>query len=408
VEVSNIVKKGQDDMWITLEQAKHGMVHLRLTWLVLSDDYSDLKAALEETQLLRVTSMSTALLTVFIDSAKNLPQARSSTKPDPYAVLKVGNTIHETKEIPRNIHPVWEQGFTFLVANPESDTLYLTIIDKKTSSELGRITYNISKLSKKTKMGVYKEPFSLLRSGPESKVVWSMQLKILKRAEDVDDGPTSRLERTDSQKSTGSAVQDVVSTPKELEVEIKNELTDNPVSDQPPPEYEETVKATTSPVLASTPTSEIGDLIHRSPSITSSAGVHDLGRIQLTMKYSVQRQRLIVVIHKIANIPLKDPSSIPDPYVKLYLLPERAKDSKRKTQVVKDNCNAVFDETFEYILSQGELNTKQLEVTVASQKQLFYSGSNILGMVVIDFEKLNISQPYTAWFDLNPESTYER
>jgi Ca2+-dependent lipid-binding protein len=139
-----------------------------------------------------------------------------------------------------------------------------------------------------------------------------------------------------------------------------------------------------------------------------SAGVHDLGRIQLTMKYSVQRQRLIVVIHKIANIPLKDPSSIPDPYVKLYLLPERAKDSKRKTQVVKDNCNAVFDETFEYILSQGELNTKQLEVTVASQKQLFYSGSNILGMVVIDFEKLNISQPYTAWFDLNPESTYER
>jgi Ca2+-dependent lipid-binding protein len=411
VEVSNIVKKGQDDMWITLEQAKHGMVHLRLTWLVLSDDYSDLKAALEETQLLRVTSMSTALLTVFIDSAKNLPQARSSTKPDPYAVLKVGNTIHETKEIPRNIHPVWEQGFTFLVANPESDTLYLTIIDKKTSSELGRITYNISKLSKKTKMGVYKEPFSLLRSGPESKVVWSMQLKILKRAgavEDVDDGPPSRLERTDSQKSTGSAVQDVVSTPKELEVEIKNELTDNPVSDQPPPEYEETVKATTSPVLASTPTSEIGDLIHRSPSITSSAGVHDLGRIQLTMKYSVQRQRLIVVIHKIANIPLKDPSSIPDPYVKLYLLPERAKDSKRKTQVVKDNCNAVFDETFEYILSQGELNTKQLEVTVASQKQLFYSGSNILGMVVIDFEKLNISQPYTAWFDLNPESTYER
>lgn len=33
------------------------------------------------------------------------------------------------------------------------------------------------------------------------------------------------------------------------------------------------------------------------------------------------------------NIPIKDPSNIPDPYVKLYLLPERAKDTKRKTQV---------------------------------------------------------------------------
>lgn len=30
--------------WVTLEQAKHGMVHLRFTWLALSSDYNDLKA----------------------------------------------------------------------------------------------------------------------------------------------------------------------------------------------------------------------------------------------------------------------------------------------------------------------------------------------------------------------------
>lgn len=73
VEISTVVKKGEVDTWLTLEQAKHGMVHLRLTWLQLSSDKNDLKAALEETQLLRVTDMSTSLLTVFIDSAKNLP-----------------------------------------------------------------------------------------------------------------------------------------------------------------------------------------------------------------------------------------------------------------------------------------------------------------------------------------------
>jgi hypothetical protein len=33
------------------------------------------------------------------------------------------------------------------------------------------------------------------------------------------------------------------------------------------------------------------------------------------------------------NIPLKDPTNVPDPYVKLYLLPGRSKDSKRKTLV---------------------------------------------------------------------------
>ena len=56
-----------------MEQAKHGMVHLRLSWMQLSSDRNDLKAALEETQMLRVTDMSTALLTVFVDSARNLP-----------------------------------------------------------------------------------------------------------------------------------------------------------------------------------------------------------------------------------------------------------------------------------------------------------------------------------------------
>lgn len=33
------------------------------------------------------------------------------------------------------------------------------------------------------------------------------------------------------------------------------------------------------------------------------------------------------------NLPQKDPSNIPDPYVKLYLLPDRAKETKRKTEV---------------------------------------------------------------------------
>lgn len=77
VEISTVVKKGVVDTWLTLEQAKHGIVHLRLSWMQLSSDKSDLKAALAETQMLRVTDMSTALLTVFIDSAKNLPVSES-------------------------------------------------------------------------------------------------------------------------------------------------------------------------------------------------------------------------------------------------------------------------------------------------------------------------------------------
>lgn len=80
---------------------------------------------------------------------------------------------------------------------------------------------------------------------------------------------------------------------------------------------------------------------------------------------------------------MKDPSSIPDPYVKLYLLPGRSKESKRKTIVVKDNCNPVYDSTYEYIISAAELLTTELEVTVCTQKGFLSGGSPVIGMVII-------------------------
>lgn len=102
-----MVKKGEIDTWLTLEQAKHGMVHLRLTWMQLSSDKSDLKSALAETQMLRVTDMSTGLLTVFIDSARNLPHARSNANPDSYLTLAVGKKTEQTGVQMRTDSPVW-------------------------------------------------------------------------------------------------------------------------------------------------------------------------------------------------------------------------------------------------------------------------------------------------------------
>lgn len=100
-----------------------------------------------------------------------------SSKPDPYAVIRLGNNTQQTKILMRTINPVWEQGFTFMVTNPENDTLFLSIMDQKTNTEIGQLNFKIKMLADKTDMEM-KEPFSLLRSGPESKVFWSMHLRV--------------------------------------------------------------------------------------------------------------------------------------------------------------------------------------------------------------------------------------
>lgn len=402
VEISSVLKKGEIDTWLTLEQAKHGLVHLRLTWMTLSSDRNDLKAALEETQLLRVSDMSTALLTVFIDSARNLPHARQASNPDPYLVLSVGKKTEQTSVQMRTDSPVWEQGFTFLVANPENDTLQLKIVDQKTTNEIGRLTFIIAHLMEKKNMDILSEPFQLQKSGPESKLCMSLSLRILKRAEVVEEEEVAKEPIAESAKAE-----------EDLKTELKKQdsrVSRSSVNAADLGSVEEPLVATSvSSNLAAAPSSPTASLksasstLERNPSIKSISSVETgpNGAINLTIQYVVQRQRLNVIIHKIKNIPLKDPSNIPDPYVKLYLLPGRAKESKRKTHVVKDNCNPVFDATFEYLISTAEMNSSQLEVTVSTDKLI---GSPILGMVKVDLNDPDfVGAGKNAWFNLLPE-----
>lgn len=78
----------------------------------------------------------------------------------------------------RTDNPVWEQGFNFLVANPESDTLRLTVLDNKTGNELGCLTYNVRNLGGQERLAVDRQPFGLMKSGPESKITLAMYLRV--------------------------------------------------------------------------------------------------------------------------------------------------------------------------------------------------------------------------------------
>ena len=52
---------------------------------------------------------------------------KTTSKPDPYVMVVVGNRSEQTSPRMRTSDPVYEQALTFLVCNPESDDLYFKV-----------------------------------------------------------------------------------------------------------------------------------------------------------------------------------------------------------------------------------------------------------------------------------------
>nr|XP_026484939.1 extended synaptotagmin-2 isoform X3 [Vanessa tameamea] len=415
LDISQVVRAGRLDTWQTLQQAKTGKVHLRLSWHRFSTDLADLSHALTETQLVKNAELSSAVVSVYIDSCKNLPNARAQSRPDPYLTVTVGKKTENTAVQMRTDSPVYEIGYSFLVQNPEINVLEIKVIDQKTGSSLGQLTYGISSLLKEKNLTMLSQPLNLQKSGPESKIIIAAQLKILKEAireEDIDEEIASVASSEPEPEPIATTDNSVNAPPvPSSNTDLKDLVdaaptinqTDN-VSEKSIP-VEQIIKEVDVPQESQIqPEPESPKLIHRTSSLTTSAGEAGLGRILLSLRYSMQNQILYVVVHKIMNIPLKDPTNVPDPYVKLYLLPGRSKDSKRKTAVVKDNCMPEYDEQFEWAIPLAELHSRQLEVTVATHKG-FLGGSPIIGQVIVQLNQYDIREAKTLWFDLLPESS---
>lgn len=248
--------------------------------------------------------MSSAILSVYLDSASDLPQGRVQSKPDPYVVLSVGKQNHQTAAFKRTDVPVFEQGFTFLVSNPENDAFQLRVVDQKTDKELGQLTYALNALLTKNDLQVVSQPFQLQKAGPTSKVIMSMALKILKR---------SSARSTESIEQEKPIVQRQQSQVENVSFDSKRvKLADMPQDSVSSSSIGEFITEETNASVAAQILAQESDIVaknlnenidvgprQRQLSNQSSNASSGLGSIQISLEYMVQRQRLSVIVHKI-------------------------------------------------------------------------------------------------------------
>ncbi|KAJ7403839.1 Synaptotagmin-6 [Willisornis vidua] len=104
------------------------------------------------------------------------------------------------------------------------------------------------------------------------------------------------------------------------------------------------------------------------------------GKLNFILKYDCDLEQLIVKIHKAINLPAKDFSGTSDPYVKIYLLPDRK--TKHQTKVHRKTLNPVFDEVFLFSVPYNDLNTRKLHFSVYDFDR--FSRHDLIGQVVVD------------------------
>lgn len=102
-----------------------------------------------------------------------------------------------------------------------------------------------------------------------------------------------------------------------------------------------------------------------------------VGKLHFALKYDPEMEGLVVKVLEARDLPVKDITGSSDPYVKVYLLPDRKK--KYQTKVHRKNLNPVFNETF--IFRYKRISLLQIHIVKHSYLFIYAEASGVQCMV---------------------------
>lgn len=77
---------------------------------------------------------------------------------------------------------------------------------------------------------------------------------------------------------------------------------------------------------------------------SKKSDIVNLGKFEFSLDYDFQKQELTVGVFQAQELPAMDMGGTSDPYVKVYIMPDKKK--KFETKVHRKTLNPVFNETF--------------------------------------------------------------
>uniref|UniRef100_A0A8C1XFX5 Synaptotagmin Vb n=1 Tax=Cyprinus carpio TaxID=7962 RepID=A0A8C1XFX5_CYPCA len=122
----------------------------------------------------------------------------------------------------------------------------------------------------------------------------------------------------------------------------------------------------------------------------------NLGKLEFSLDYNFTDAQLIVGVLQAQDLPAMDIGGTSDPYVKVYLLPDKKK--KFETKVQRKNLCPVFNETFIFKIPYAELGGKTLVLQVFDFDR--FGKHDVIGQITIPMNCVDLGQPLHEWRDL--------
>ncbi|XP_044281262.1 extended synaptotagmin-2 isoform X1 [Varanus komodoensis] len=483
IDLTEVEKERHLDEWFTLDEVSKGKLHLKLEWLTLMPTAENLDQVLKSIRADKDQAndgLSSALLILYLDSARNLPSIyegnfgcgylkerrasglvfcenttslyrtlfsgkKMNSNPNPLVLLTVGHKAQESKIRYKTNEPVWEENFTFFVHNPRRQELEVEVKDEQHQCSLGNFKLPLSQLLESEDLTMHQR-FHLSNSGPNSTVNMKIALRILsleKQERSPDHKHSAQVKRPSVSKDArkGSFKPQVPISPAAdlnkppastaTDTDKKTDVVEKSHPSNPSPQWPTDLSRSSSSLLASNLSYSPSHLSVKepTPSIASdislpiatqelrqrlrqlengtTLGQSPLGQIQLTIRHSSQRNKLMVVVHTCRNlIAFSEEGS--DPYVRMYLLPDKRRSGRRKTSVSKKNLNPVFDQAFDFSVSLADLQRRTLDVAVKNSGGFLSKDKGLLGKVLIPLASEELSKNFTQWYDLTEDGTRPR
>ncbi|XP_032597494.1 synaptotagmin-like protein 4 [Drosophila grimshawi] len=127
------------------------------------------------------------------------------------------------------------------------------------------------------------------------------------------------------------------------------------------------------------------------------------GQVEFGMQYNYKLGALEIHVVRCKDLAAVDAKrNRSDPYVKVYLLPDKSKAGKRKTKVKKHTLNPIFDETLRFHTPISSLESRTLWLTVWHSDM--FGRNDFLGEVSVNLQGRLFDNPQSQWYLLQERS----